>query len=386
MTSFIQDSIQKRSSEISSVYIHYPFCRHLCNYCDFHKRIINSNDLVKYYNYLKNCFVGHHKLMSERSFIWSSLESLYLGGGTPSLLKPAGIKYLLNLFKEFGISFDQNMEFTMELNPGSWDRDDLDHYHEQGINRYSVGLQSLEDKFLRALDRIHSLEDIHLTLSELSKRKHNFSVDFMIGLPFSVSGKRDVCREIQSVLKYKPNHFSVYVLTTKPNYVHYKDLPCDNYVEDEYFLVSELLKNSGHEHYEVSNFSLPGKESVHNMKYWNTQSVAAFGPSATGLLIDSSKAIRYKWKTNRAEFVREKLNLSEIYLEELYLGLRTRRGINYKGFFAKDYDIKKIDILLKSWCDRKLAIIENQRVRLTTKGFLILDFLMDEIFLCCKTL
>jgi len=127
----------------------------------------------------------------------------------------------------------------------------------------------------------------------------------MLGLPFSSDYKRDVIAELNEMLSYQPSHFSVYILTVKNNYTHFSELPNEEWIENEFLRVSDFLRQSGYRHYEVSNFAKASKESRHNLAYWKSQTVAALGPSATGLLADDR--IRYKWKTKEALYEREDL-------------------------------------------------------------------------------
>lgn len=364
-------------NKIESMYLHFPFCKHLCNYCDFYKKVSQnrSQDLQSFHFYLQNSFNEHEKLMKANGYSWAPLKTLYIGGGTPSLWGVEGAQFLKKFMAENSIQLNEGCEFTLEVNPGAWDENILNEWESVGVNRYSLGIQSLDGILSKYLDRVHSIDDVYETLNFFHKRKHNFSVDFMLGLPYSESLNRKVIDELNIALKYGPTHFSVYVLTVKNNYIHYSNLPSEEWIEKEYLEVAHHLKAHNYKHYEVSNFSLENKESVHNLRYWNSQTVAAFGPSATGFL--QEKKIRYKWKTNEAKFEVEILTDEQYKLEKVYMALRSDTGLDRDQFTANKSEI------LEKWLKNNWAIIsENNMVKLTSEGFLVLDSLMDDLFIC----
>ena len=314
--------------------------------------------------------------MEKYGYSWVPLKTLYIGGGTPSLWGIEGSNFLREFFKKQKIELAPDCEFTLEVNPGSWTEEVLNSWESIGVNRYSLGIQSLDGQVIRTLDRVHTIEDVYETLECFHKKGINFSVDFMLGLPFSKEVNRDVISELERVLKYKPFHFSVYILTVKNNYTHYEKLPAEDWIEKEFISVSEFLKTHGYNHYEVSNFALPGKESKHNLNYWKSETVAAIGPSATGLLAEDM--LRYKWKTKNAQMDIEHLNPEEFKLEKLYMSIRAE-GINLAELIQKN---SKWKTLSEKWVRDELAIINaNHILKLTSKGYLILDSLMNDIFI-----
>ena len=292
---------------IESLYLHFPFCRHLCNYCDFFKKVPQNRslELSDFHRYLDSSMLEHQKLMESSGYSWAPLKTLYIGGGTPSLWGEEGASFLQSFLKKYQIELDPDCEFTLEVNPGSWSEEGLNQWRALGANRFSLGVQAMNEKAIVALDRVHNLEDVKETLKYFQKHQLNFSVDFMLGLPFSSDYKRDVIAELNEMLSYQPSHFSVYILTVKNNYTHFSELPNEEWIENEFLRVSDFLRQSGYRHYEVSNFAKASKESRHNLAYWKSQTVAALGPSATGLLADDR--IRYKWKTKEALYEREDL-------------------------------------------------------------------------------
>jgi oxygen-independent coproporphyrinogen-3 oxidase len=280
---------------------------------------------------------------------------------------------LVDLFRQFDIVWDEGHEATMEVNPDSFNEKTIDAWKSIGINRFSLGVQSLDSRYSKVLDRAHSVDDALKAIKFFKDRNENFSVDLMLGLPFSREWNRNIMRELEELLKYRPNHFSIYILTVKGDYPYLRELPPEDWIEKEYLEVSQFLKSEGYDHYEVSNFSLKGYRSEHNMQYWRNASVAAIGPSATGFLNSGDEGIRYKWKPTQVEFSKEVLGPEQLALEDVYLGLRTSEG-------HKTDDPRFIDLATK-WAHKGLAQMPSRGIiSLTSKGYLLLDSLMDELF------
>ncbi len=364
--------------KIESLYLHFPFCTHLCNYCDFYKKVPQnkSQDFDSFHQYLQGAFKEHERLMKENGYSWAPLKTLYLGGGTPSLWGMEGKVFLENFLSSNNLLLAPDCEFTMEVNPGAWEESILNEWESIGVNRYSLGIQSLDGTISKHLDRVHSIGDVFDTLEFFSKKKANFSVDFMLGLPFSKELNRDVKSELERALKYSPTHFSVYILTVKDNYTHYSKLPSEEWIEKEYLEVAEFLKEKGYLHYEVSNFSLPHHESQHNLRYWKSNTVGALGPSATGFL--SEEKLRYKWKPNSPVMDIEKLTESEFHLEKIYMSLRSSIGLDISSFGENSISLESI---AESWEQKGLAVVDQrQHLFLTSHGYLILDSLMNDLF------
>jgi oxygen-independent coproporphyrinogen-3 oxidase len=370
-----------KNASINSLYVHFPFCRHLCNYCDFYKqkRSIGSS-FDDFHLSLEKSFNAHDQLMNENNVHWGELDTLYLGGGTPSLWGADGAIYFGSFLEKNNLTLSNNCEFTMEVNPGTWTPETLKKWCEVGVNRFSIGIQSLDKNNIKKLDRVHSLEESYELISYMDKNKFNYSVDFMIGLPSDLN--RDISKELNDVLQYSPKHLSVYILTVGKSYVHYSNLPLDRELEREFLEVSTILRERGFEHYEVSNFSLPSFESKHNLKYWSGESVAALGPSATGLICldtQNDKKLRYKWKTVDPEYVVEILGKDEIRMEEFYLSLRTKFGVSMDFFNS----IEKKEVftgVVNRWIEKGYCDFTDNRVVLRPRAYIIMDTLMDEIF------
>jgi len=373
--------------KVESLYIHFPLCRHLCNYCDFYKTAPSVNDrtakLNEFQSLLSQSITRLNHFFIESNAQWSELETLYIGGGTPSLWGETGANFLESFLKKNKITLSQNCEATLEVNPGTWTNEGLEAFQKIGFNRFSLGVQSTEDKFLEKIDRIHRKDEVLQTLKKFKEMRVNFSVDFMLGLPFSKDQDRNIIKELEEIISYCPDHLSLYILTVKENYPFYKNLPDDEWIEKEFLNVSEFLRGNGYEHYEVSNFSRPSKKSIHNSKYWQGQTIAALGPSATGYFSETKK--RYKWKTLSADFEVEQISESSARIEKFYLGLRTLDGVNLANFFEGE-DLKIMLDLSREWSKKGLCELSENRLFLTPRGYLIMDSLLDEVFAKVKVL
>lgn len=301
----------------------------------------------------------------------SPLETVYLGGGTPSLWGKNGAEF----FKKLKLSLLPEAEFTMEIDPGTWSDELLQSWKEIGLNRISIGTQSLDPEFLKIMDRVHGLEDSIRFLEKMKRDNWNYSLDFLLAIPFSREKKRNIRKELDLLLEHSPKHISLYILNARSKYPHIQHIPDDEYIRKEYLFVSEYLRSKGFHHYEVSNFALPGFESKHNMKYWEGRSVAALGPTGTGYLsLNSQEAVRYKWKVSNPEVEIEKLGEAELSLEETYLSLRTSTG-----WKPKKPDGKLLRTF-ESWEKKNYGTFRNGRIVLSSEGFLMLDSLMDDLF------
>jgi oxygen-independent coproporphyrinogen-3 oxidase len=360
-------------TQVSSLYLHVPFCKHLCNYCDFYKRKLenDSQQFEEFHQFLRASMSAHSELLTKHDFVWAPLDTVYLGGGTPSLWGADGAK----VFESIMPPKLSAAEFTMEIDPGTWTQSMLDAWKAIGLNRISIGTQTLDPSFLKVMDRVHSLDDSLQFLQKMKAENWNYSMDFLLGIPFSRERNRQIQKEIDTLLYYRPKHISLYILNARSKYPLTQSMPDDEYIREEYFFVSQYLKDKGFHHYEVSNFALPGFEARHNQKYWRGESVAAFGPTGTGYLkFSEARALRYKWKVSRPEVEIEELGLSELELEETYLSLRTSAGWEPKK------PNPKMMTLFEKWQSLEYGTWVDGRVQLNALGFIMLDSLMDDLF------
>ena len=374
-----------------SAYIHIPFCHRRCFYCDFAVVPIgdnidslngNKSDTVKdYLTYLKKEILSiKHK---------SPLSTIYIGGGTPSILDPTQIEDLINIFRKY-YGIDRGAEITMEVDPASFDEDRLNGFIYAGVNRFSLGAQSFNDEILKKAGRRHTKDDVYHSCLWLSRaKKSNFikswSLDLIQNLPNSVFNLWKI--DLNEAIKFLPPHISIYDLTIEDGTVFKKlydlgklSLPNNDESYENSALTSLLLKQSGYVRYEISNYSIPGHQSRHNRVYWRGLGWWSFGQGSTS----SPWGIRFsrpkntddyqKWVIDQCDKELDKSLLinskKKLDLDEkIMLGLRTKEGINLKKLFKEegwdeDKSKKCMSMLLKSWAiyrDDNLLLNEGYR-------------------------
>lgn len=268
------------------IYIHIPFCIRKCYYCDFTSY---TNQFSKVDKYIKKVIEEIHEYKLNNY----NITTIYIGGGTPSSIDSKYIVKVLNEIKS-KISNNktkwENIEITIELNPGTVTKNKLLDYKKIGINRLSVGLQSTNDEILKTIGRIHNYEDFLNTyklINDVGFENYNF--DLMIGLP--EQRIQDIKKDLNEVLKLKPNHLSVYSLIIE------EDTEIKDFIDDEewtlpdeeterqmYWYVKNFLELNGYKHYEISNFAKEGKESKHNINCWKQKEYIGIGLSACSFL------------------------------------------------------------------------------------------------------
>lgn len=366
--------------KISSLYLHFPFCKHLCNYCDFYKhKLLDEEQILDFNKLLDQQFEYHEKYLSTNNLKLENLETLYLGGGTPSLWGSQGAEVLVNLLDKYKINLNLGCEMTLEVDPDTWSEESLHAWKKAGVNRFSIGSQAFHNKFIRIMDRSHNLGQVEKTLKYLSDIHANFSVDLMLGLPKSED--RNLAKELDKILEYNPNHLSLYILKTRKNYPLNAQLPSDDIIHDEYLFVSKYLRSNGFRHYEVSNFAKPGFESKHNLKYWNYKSVVGIGPNATGLLVYKNKAIRYQWKSQSIGLTEESISGESLLIEKLFLGIRYNGQFNLAKLFSYQSN-EALNKCVSMWKKRKY-ISDNshvENIRTLPLGYLMSDSMVDDVF------
>ena len=245
----------------SSVYIHVPFCMHICSYCDFCKLYYNKKDASLYLEKLE-------KEIKDR-YANEKIKTLYIGGGTPSSLDFSLLKRLLEITKIF--SLEDNYEFTFEANPENLDNAKLKLLQEYGVNRLSIGIESSNKKYLKVLNRYHSFEDAK-KIVKLAKENgfSNINVDFMYG--FADQTLEEVIEDLQNIISLDVPHISVYSLIIEEHTKLYIDKYQKTDEDTEYLMynkITELMNRSNYINYEFSNYAQKGYESRHNLVYWN---------------------------------------------------------------------------------------------------------------------
>jgi len=375
-------NLLKKDNITKSLYVHFPYCRHLCNYCDFYKLRYHSKEQIEqFHHYLVNSWEKLEVLLYEQKTQVLPFETIYLGGGTPSLWGVDGAIFFKKYLLSRGWSLNTNSEFTMEVDPGAWTVEGMEAWREVGVNRFSVGVQSFDPLQLKMLDRSHAFEDIQHLLEYLNKNNLNFSLDLLLGVPPKDRHYvRSIENEINQIKQYAPSHISLYILNVNSSYEHFLKLPKDEFVAREYLEVNKLLEDNHYFQYEVSNYSLKGKEARHNKKYWTHDSILALGPSATGFLDGN---LRYKWNASlvNREFKIEHLGKEQLFLEKFYMTLRQRKFFKIEDLFYLEKQKEQFRTILFDWINRGLAISSDEVFfGMLPLGLLSLDSLMQEVF------
>lgn len=340
-----------------SIYIHVPFCKTICSYCDFCKFYYNEK-------WVDNYLIALEKEIKEK-YKNESIATIYIGGGTPTSLNVKQLEKLLQLTKLFNF---EKIEFTVETN-ADLSLDKVKLLKQYGVNRISIGVQTVNPKHLKFLNRKHTKEEVINLVNLLKQYDFNINIDLMYGMPNQTL--KELEEDLDFILSLDVNHISTYSLIIEPHTKIYID-NVTNIDEDldyqMYQLINQKLKN--YVHYEISNFAKEGYYSKHNLVYWNNLEYYGFGIGASGY-IDS---IRYDNTRSYQNYINgnyllesHKLSKSEKIENEFILGFRKLEGINILGFKAKyDMNILDIDIVKRLLNEGKLSV-DNGYLKINPK-------------------
>jgi putative oxygen-independent coproporphyrinogen III oxidase len=388
--------------ETLGLYIQVPFCASKCSFCNFSSRVARGDVYDRYCRALAEEVIrlpDYYKSVALAANPFEiPVDSVYVGGGTPSLLGSDRIERIVaNLHRQF--RFGPEVEFTMEVTPGSADRGFLRRALELGINRLSVGAQSFDDAELRSVGRLHTAEDTRAIVQDARQvGVSNINLDLIAGLPHQTEASWRL--SLQSVIALRPEHISVYlfeideksrlgseVLRHGVRY-HADTVPDDDFMADAYEQARDLLREAGYIQYEISNFALPGRESVHNRKYWQLRPYVGLGAGA------HSSDGQFRWENaasvEKYQSLLEQGNspicgqrrlTPDAQLEEFFfLGLRQMEGIELAearrrwGTDQVERWARKIESLEHDgWLER-----QNGHVRLTKRALLISNEVFQE--------
>ena len=365
------------------IYIHIPFCKQKCFYCDFISYANQDKYFQKYVQALSkeiNNFIDNNKI---------EVQTIYIGGGTPSLIDAKYIEEILHIFEKKNL-LKEAKEVTIEVNPGTVNEEKLRTYKNSGVNRLSIGLQSTEDKILKQIGRIHCYDDF-LNTYKMAREVgfKNINVDLMIGLPNQKI--LDVKNSLEKIIKLEPeppNHISVYSLIVEENTPIEKmlesgelELPDEELERNMYWYVKNFLELNGYKHYEISNFAKLGNESKHNLDCWNQKEYVGFGVAAHSYIDD----VRYGNIGNVEEYIKNCENgefgknkvidevENDIFSKEkefMLIGLRKIDGVSIQDFKNRfgENPIFVFKDELNKLVDENLLIIDFDRIKLTNKG------------------
>ncbi len=316
---------------MESMYIHIPFCKSICSYCDFCKFIYHGPWIDKYLQALEDEIKNRYN--------GETMHTIYIGGGTPSSLINKDLERLLTIIKD-NINISEDLEYTIECNINDIDEQLLDTLKKYGINRISIGIESFNEKKLEFMERKHTFEEAETKIKLLREKGFdNINLDLIYGIPDETI--KDLKKDLDLFLKLKPEHISTYSLIIEDNTkIAIKGvLPIKEDLDAKmYEYLCEELDDKGYEHYEISNYCLKDKYSRHNMKCWNNEEYYGFGVGASGY----TYGVRYENTKSLTDYFKGKyllkenvLSKEEIMDNELMLGLRKTQGIYLPDFYKK---------------------------------------------------
>ncbi len=371
---------------MAGIYIHIPFCKQACHYCDFH-----FSTSQKLYDKVLEALIV--EIESRKKELTDEVSTIYFGGGTPSILKVRDLERIIQTVRTH-YNCAPHMELTLECNPDDVNEQVLRDWLRVGVNRLSLGIQSFDDEVLAWMNRAHDAR-LSVEAFELARSVgfDNISCDLIYGIPNKDESYWKT--QLSKMLALKPEHLSCYCLTVEPKTVldHQLkkgqfSLPDQERTGDEFLVMRDLLKQSGYQQYEVSNFSLPGKESKHNSSYWKSHMYLGFGPSA-----HSFNGKQRRWNmANNARYVNaiesgeaywelETLSLNEQYNEYVMTGLRTIWGVdlNRVAAFGANY-LAHLEKELTAYT-AYFSRTQDNIIQLNEAGLLIADKVASDLFI-----
>lgn len=370
-----------------SLYIHIPFCKQKCLYCDFPSYAGKESLINEYIRALNEEIL--------RKCSKYKIASIFVGGGTPSYLNEINLESLLKTINL--LDFKDDFEFTIECNPGTLNEEKLVLMKNYNVNRISMGLQTTNDNILKEIGRIHSFEEFKKNYNQARKAGfENINVDLMFGLPNQ--HMKDWKASLEDVMSLEPDHISAYSLIIEEGTCFYNlynndklNIPNEEEERSMYLFTKGFLKDYGYNQYEISNYAKVNKECFHNKVYWKCNEYLGLGVSASSFVdekrfknIDDIKI--YIEKINNNEDVTEEIHVNNINddMEEfMFMGLRMIEGINLKIFkkrFGKDvFDI--YDEVIKNNIKKGLLVVDSEKLYLSEKGIELSNYVMSDFIL-----
>lgn len=369
------------------LYIHIPFCDRICNYCDFTAFQGANSKIKEYVEALKK----EIELKGNKNFL---IDSIFIGGGTPSFIDGKYIFEILEKVKENFIVLD-NIEISIETNPKTFDKRKLEYYKSAKINRVSIGVQSFNDVILKELGRNHNSKEAFDSIELVKKFDFDINLDLIFG--YQSQTIEDILYDLEMVKNINPEHISYYalIIEEKTKFKALQNAGKLDFLDEEterkmYHLIVEKLEEMGMNQYEVSNFAKVGKESVHNKKYWNCKEYLGLGISAHSCLNDErfsntvnlSKYIKELRNGNIPVDFREKLDMPTKKFEYIIMNMRLKEGFlisDYNRLFESDF-LKENKKAVKIGLENNVVEIKDDRIYFTKRGFDI----MDSFFVNCN--
>ena len=373
---------------MASIYIHIPFCKQACFYCDFHFSTNRNRQEEMVQALIKELCMRRAEMENKQ------IDSIYFGGGTPSVLKPSEIESILEaVFSNYTV--EDTPEITLEANPDDLDEVRILAFKEVGINRLSIGVQSFRDTDLIWMNRSHTARQVEQCLEDAFKHFNNVSIDLIYGIPGMTLETWD--ENLRKALRYNLPHLSTYALTVEQGTVLYhnvqkgKSPPMDDIrAEEDFFHLVTLLTVEGYDHYEISNFGKSGFYSRNNSAYWRGRRYMGIGPSA-----HSYDGSRRRWNIrNNRKYLKaleegipyhqdEVLSKVDKYNEYVMTGLRTQWGVSLSALAAEFGEAQRNYLLRQAsqYLREGYLIQENETLMVTHKGKFLVDGIASDLFM-----
>lgn len=374
---------------MSAIYIHIPFCRTKCNYCNFYS--LASGKWIEGFAEIICCEAD----IQESYLGGLAVETIYFGGGTPSLLLPEEIEKILQcLHTNYAIS--PEAEITLEANPEDLNKEKLDAYKSMGVNRLSIGIQSFRNTDLLYLHRRHNSQQTIAAIElALNSGFHNLSLDLIYGIPTLDSKGWE--ENLAQIIRYNIPHLSAYALTIEPNTILQWQISQKRIANieaeaqaDQFVFLMQWAEREGYKQYEISNFCLPGMHSRHNSSYWNGSHYLGLGPSAhsyngTTRQWNISNLLRYcdGVRSGNLAFETETLSPADLHNEYVLTALRTQTGIDLRDYLDR-FGNERLTLLqekLTPYLRQQWVANTGNKVFLVTRGKLFADQITAELFI-----
>jgi len=373
---------------MAGIYIHIPFCKQACYYCDFHFSTNQTQRKELIHSISSELDLQKDYLQGER------IETIYFGGGTPSVLSGKELDLIFNsIYKHYSVT--PSPEITLEANPDDLSKEKITTLKDSGVNRVSLGVQSFDDRVLKFLNRAHTGKDAFICVDLLRDEGiDNLSIDLIHSIPGQ--DEHQLIQNLEKIIALAPQHISVYSLTIEEKTVFGKwaargqlKMVEENFSASQFELVMDVLTESGYQHYEISNFCLPGFASRHNSSYWQQKKYLGVGPSAHSFDGDSrqfnvSNNHMYMKSLHEGKitFEKEILTRENKINEYIFTSLRTSRGCDLLYLKSKwDYDLKKINLVyIQSLLSEGYIALYDETLILTRKGKLLADKISADLF------
>jgi putative oxygen-independent coproporphyrinogen III oxidase len=365
-----------------SVYIHWPFCKSKCPYCDFNSHVREQISHEEWQDaYLKEIRFFKEQLSGKH------VKSIFFGGGTPSLAQPKLMELVIDELGKLA-TLDENVEITLEANPTSIEAQKFHDFKLAGINRVSVGIQSLNDESLKFLGREHSSYEAQKALEIAQNTFKRFTFDLIYALPNQSIESWN--KELKQALGIAKKHLSLYQLTIEKGTRFYSDyrskkfeMPSNDLAADMYEMTADIMEQNGTPFYEVSNYAAVGEESKHNLAYWQYKDYLGIGPGAHGRFSEGDEKFASQMIASPEQWLKsvneigvgfqrkDLLSVAQMRQEKLLMGMRLRDGVE------EDVVINKSQI--PNLVNQGLLKLENNRVIATRKGMLVLNSLIEAL-------